>query len=177
MLKASCVATLMSSALWLMHNNIMWQRFCAVVMWYAGPSSLCTTAVSLLLLSWIKNGRYWQFWVLFFVFFFAQGQGLEMLVELKGKIAAVWLQTTTLFTHSQDWWPLWWQVWRTSAGLDTHRTMVEGKKVSTAVQRHILYIWNHDDVFVLGLFFLYWETATSHGKVTCPSHTCLLRLT
>lgn len=29
------------------------------------------------------------------------------------------------------------------------------KKRSTALQRHILYIWNHDDVFVLGLFLFH----------------------
>lgn len=127
----------MSSALWLMHNNIMWRRFCAVVMWHAGPSSLCTTAVSLLLLSWIKNGRYWQF----YFFFLCSGSRLGDVSWTEGKIAAVWLQTTILFTHSQGWWPLWWQVWRTSAGLDTHRTMVEGKKsVNCCPEAYFIYL-------------------------------------
>lgn len=53
--QANCVAKLMWSALWLMHKSITWRRFCAVAMWYAGPTYLCTTAVSLSLLSWIKN--------------------------------------------------------------------------------------------------------------------------
>lgn len=177
MVQANFVVALMLSALWLMHNNITWQRFCAVVMWYPMQLSLYYHCVPFI----VELDKEWQVLaVFFFLFFFFRVKAWRcdlnwrensccltashhFIYTLAGLMASVMTGVKDLgrFGHPQD-----------NGG---------GEKKGQLLSRGIFYIFGimMTCLFLACFFFLYWETATSHGQVTCPSHTHkqLLRLT